>query len=313
MGYTDQVTRANVTALIPEQVTREIIKAVTQTSNFLRFARRLPNMARGQLRMPVQTGLITANFVTGDTGLKQTSSMDWTNKFIDAEELAVIVPIPERVLDDQDYDLWGEIRPEIDAAFGAAIDGAAFHSTNKPASWPVGLVPGALAAGNTASLAAFPDAFDAIMGPGGVLSFVEADGFMVSGHIAAMSLKATLRGLRDANGQPIYMASPQGITQYSLDGSPIEFPINGAINPALMLLLSGQWNQVVYSIRQDMTFKILTEAVIQDAGGNIVYNLPQQDMVALRAVMRLGWQLPNPINRMNQTAATRYPFATLTP
>jgi hypothetical protein len=27
--------------------------------------------------------------------------------------------------------------------------------------------------------------------------------------------------------------------------------------------------------------------------------------------MRLGWQLPNPINRVNQNDATRYPFAVL--
>jgi len=49
-----------------------------------------------------------------------------------------------------------------------------------------------------------------------------------------------------------------------------------------------------------------------DGAGNIIYNLAQQDMVALRAVMRLGFALPNPINRMNPTAATRYPFAVLT-
>jgi len=35
-------------------------------------------------------------------------------------------------------------------------------------------------------------------------------------------------------------------------------------------------------------------------------------MVALRAVMRCGFALPNPINRMNQVAATRCPFAILT-
>jgi hypothetical protein len=44
-----------------------------------------------------------------------------------------------------------------------------------------------------------------------------------------------------------------------------------------------------------------------------VYNLAQQDMVALRAVMRIGWQVPNPINRVEETEANRYPFALLIP
>ncbi|MCU0503881.1 MAG: hypothetical protein MUC51_19345 [Anaerolineae bacterium] len=52
--------------------------------------------------------------------------------------------------------------------------------------------------------------------------------------------------------------------------------------------------------------------MIQDGAGNIIFNLAQQDMVALRAVMRLGFALPNPINRMNQTAATRCAFSVLT-
>jgi HK97 family phage major capsid protein len=313
MAYDSLVTRANAASLIPEETTREIFKAVTEQSAVLRLARRLRNMKRGELQLPVLSSLITANFVTGDTGLKQTSSVAWADKVITAEELAVIVPIPENVLDDSDYDLWGEIRPEVDAAFAAAIDAAILHGTNAPTSWPDDLQAAALAASNTASLAAFTDAYDAIMGPGGTLSMVEADGYSVNGHVAATTLKATLRGLRDANGQPIYMASLQGPTQYALDGSPILFPMNGALDAASVLLFSGDWNQLVYSIRQDMTFKIFTEGVITDGAGNVVYNLMQQDMVALRAVMRLGWQVPNPINRMNQTEASRYPFSTLTP
>jgi hypothetical protein len=67
-------------------------------------------------------------------------------------------------------------------------------------------------------------------------------------------------------------------------------------------------------MRTDITTKLLTEAVIQDpTTKEIVYNLAQQDMVALRVVFRAGWAMPNPINRVNSNALTRYPFAVLKP
>ena len=63
-----------------------------------------------------------------------------------------------------------------------------------------------------------------------------------------------------------------------------------------------------------MTYKILTEATIVDPSSRaVIYSLAQQDMVALRAVMRLGWEIPNPINYMQTTEANRCPFAVYAP
>ena len=44
----------------------------------------------------------------------------------------------------------------------------------------------------------------------------------------------------------------------------------------------------------------------------IVYNLAQQDMVALRIVFRMGWALPNPATRMDEDRVG-CPFAYLEP
>jgi HK97 family phage major capsid protein len=317
MPYDSVIDRTGSAALIPEDVSREIIQGVPEASAVMQLARRLPNMSRKQRRMPVLESLITAYFVSGDTGLKQTAEVAWGNKYINAEELAVIVPIPEAVLDDADYDIWGEIRPRIVEALGVAFDAAVLFGTNAPADWPDDIRTAAAAASHTIDLstqiAAGDDIYDVIMGESGLLALVEADGFMPSGHVAAMTMRAKLRGLRDSNGVPIFNRSMQDDTRYELDGEPIIFPRNGAINPATALMFTGDWNQLVYAMRQDITYKMLDQAVIQDGAGNILYNLAQQDMVALRAVMRLGWQVPNPINRMNSTEATRYPFSVLVP
>jgi HK97 family phage major capsid protein len=307
--------------LIPQEVSSEIIKNVSETGALLRLARRLPNMSSNQKRMPVLNALALAYFVSGDTSLKQTTELDWTNKYIDAEELAVIVPIPEAVLDDAQYPIWDEVRPELEAAFNVAVTQAVLYGTNIPATWTTnlgaaGLVAGANAAGHQISAADYTDLYEAILGEtgagdSGLLGLLEADGFMATAHLAHTTMRRKLRNVRDLDRNPIFLPSMQVRGQYDLDGAPCEFPLDGSLS-ATYWLISGQWNQLVYSIRQDITWKILDQAVIQDVAGNIVYNLAQQDMVALRAVIRLGFALPNPINRMNTNAATRHPFAVLT-
>lgn len=321
MPFNSLISRTDADALIPQEVSNEILKNVAEKNPIMRLARKLPNMSRAQRRMPVMSALATAYFVSGDTSLKQTSEVNWTNKYLDAEELAVIIPIPEAVLDDSEFDIWAEIRPELENAFDVAIFQAVTYGTNIPASWTTnlgaaGLVAGATTASQVISLAAYTDLFEAILGEtaagvSGLLGLLEADGFMATGHVAHTSLRRKLRNVRDSAGQPIFLPSMRVRGQYDLDGAPCEFPMDGSVS-STYLLQSGQWNQLVYSMRSDITYKLLDQAVIQDGAGNIVYNLAQQDMVALRAVMRLGFALPNPINRMNQTAATRFPFAFLT-
>lgn len=322
MPFNSLIDRTDSAPLIGEEVISAFLTEVAGANPLMNMARRLPNMTKAQNRIPVWQTLPTAYFVNGDTGLKQTSEVSWANKYIDAEELAVIVPIPERVLDDSDYDIWAQVKPELLRAFSLAITGAVLYGTNIPATWTTnlgaaGIVAGSTAAAHTISAAAYADLYEAILGEtaagvAGLFMLPEADGFMVTGNVAHVTMKGKLRNVRDSNGQPIFKPSMQTGTQYELDGTPIAFPDDGSIVSASSLLISGDFNQLVYSMRQDVTWKVLDQAVIQDAAGNIVYNLAQQDMVALRGVIRLGFALPNPINRMNPTAATRFPFSVLT-
>ena len=305
------IDRAGAEGLFPEDVARNIIQGTVNESAVLTMGTRLPDMTTKQRRLPVLESLPLAYFVNGDTGYKQTTQVNWGNKFIEAEEIAVIVPIPESVLDDADYDIFQQIQPLVRQAFGAVLDRAVLFGTNKPASWEEGIAVTARNVGNAVTIGTGADLYDDLLGADGVISLVEEDGFLVNGHIGAMGLRGRLRGLRDTNGQPIFTRSMQDDNRYDLDGSPVYFPRNGALEGAGDLLISGDFTNLVYAIRQDLTFKVLSEAVIQDpATGDIVYNLAQQDMVALRCVMRLGWQVPNPLNSVG--GDNRFPFAVLT-
>ncbi|MGB4801565.1 MAG: phage major capsid protein [Anaerolineae bacterium] len=308
------VSRVDAGALIPEDAAREILNGVIEGSAIMRMGFRAPDMARAQRRVPVLSTLPTGYFVNGDTGLKQTTSAAWANKYFNAEEIAVVIPISKAVLDDTDYDLWAQIKPLLVAEFGRVFDAAVLFGTNAPASWPDDLLTGATAAGNTITAGGVgADLYDDLLGVGGVISLAEADGYMVNGHIAALAMRAMLRGLRSTDGTPLFVRSMQGSNTYELDGSPIIFPLNGAMDAAQALMFSGDWSKVVWTLRQDMTYTIATEGVISGDNGAIVLNLFQQDSVALRAVMRVAWQVENPINRIQGTEANRYPVAVLLP
>ena len=317
----NSITRNGAEALIPQQISDEIIQALPTQSVALRLMRQMPRMTSKQTKIPVMTGLATAGFVSGDAGQKPTTNLTWENVYITAEELAVIVHIPEAVLADSTYDIWGEARPRIVEAFGKAIDQAVFFGTNKPSSWPAGLVPGAITANNyithdaTATGSAL---YSEILGEDGVLAKVEEKGLGVSGFVGALPLRAKLRGALDSNGQPIFRASysndVNGRMTYDIEGLPIVFPENGSWDNSSAtgaLLLAGDFDYARYAIRQDITFKVFDQGVITDGEGKVAMSLMENDCVALRAVLRLGWQLPKPVN---MTAGTNYyPFAVLRP
>lgn len=311
MPYNSNIDRTDAQSLIPEDVSRDIVQGMAEGSTVMRLARRLPDMPRDARRMPVLSALPTAYFVDGDTGLKQTTDMAWADKYLNVEEIACIVPIPENVLDDQDYDIWGEVRPRIVEAMGVVFDQAVLFGVNAPASWPTDVRAAAVAAGNSKAISA--DLYADLLSTGGVIALVEADGFFVNGHVAAMGMRARLRGMVSATEKiPLFQNLPGQAMSYTLDGAPIEFPRNSGFVTTSTHMISGDWSQLVYAMRKDISYKILDQAVITDASGNVIWNLPQQDMVALRAVMRVAWQVPNPINRLQPTEANRYPFGILT-
>ena len=305
------IDRTGAESLIPETRAREIIQGTITRSAVLSQGRKLPNLSSKTHKMPVLDMLPIAYFVNGDTGNKKTTKMKWDKKIITAEEIAVIVPIPEAVLDDSEYDIWAEVRPRVEEAFGKVIDEAVLFGVNAPDSWRDDIVTTATSATSVVTLGSSDSLYDKIMGEGGVIAKVEESGFFVTGHMADISMRAKLRGLKDSTGNPIFKSDMQESTRYSLDGSAMTFPNNGSFDKSKALMISGDFSQLVYAIRQDITFKLFTEGVVQNTDGTIAYNLMQQDMVALRAVMRLGWEIPNPINSLKTDKTNRCPFAIL--
>lgn len=308
MSY-NVIDREAAAGLLNPEVANEIIQAVPEQSAALKLLRRLPNMSAGQKELSILTQTPIAGFVNGDLGLKSTSNAEWEKKMITAEEIAVIIPVPEAVLDDANYDIWGQLRPQIAQSFAKVIDAAIFFSVNKPASWPTGLVPTAITKSKTVVSGTGVDIADDV---NSVMALIEAQGLEVNGFAGDVSVKSRLRGLRDLNQGLLFQPSLTAGTPNTLYAQNLEFVKNGAWNPATALLLAGDFTKAVYSIRQDITFKILDQAVISDGEGKVLLNLAQQDAVAMRVVMRLGWQIANPVTALAAYDAG-YPFAVVEP
>ena len=326
--------------LIPQEVANEVINGITEASATLSLFRRLPNMSSRTLRMPVLNSMGAASFIagtvndnlttgadaeapasvaeTGIPGLKSTHQMEWTNVYIHAEPLAIILPIGEDVLEDSQYPIWDEIRPRIVEAFGIAIDNAVIWGQGRPASWPSGIVPTAISRGFTCVESAEADdtagtpEITLVDSTSEAMGLLEKVGYNPNGWIIDPVAKKDLRSLKDTNDRPLFVPSLTQGEPNTLWGLPIEYVRNGTMRSATARFIVGDMNQAVYSIRSDMRFDIFREGVITDSNGVVVANLMQNDMVALRVVMRLGWAVPNPIHAMGTDRSEKYPFAILT-
>lgn len=311
IAYNNLVSRTDTAALVPEEVSRDMLRIATEDSATLRLFRRVP-VGRNQVRFPVLSALPVAYFVNGDTGLKQTTEVNWTNKYLNIEEIAAIVPVPDNVVADVELDIWDEMMPYLVEAFYRCLDGAVFFGTNAPGTWPTNVAAAATAAsnvnteGNAATAGGFFGDFDE------TLALIEADGYDATGVVAARTARAALRAARDSTGQALDAGRVSGDLKM-IDGMPVAYPMRGLwpTGSGAPRLMVGDWSNFVIGVRQDITMKVLTEAVIQDNTGAIIYNLPQQDMSAIRLVFRVGWQVANLMNHDNPTEATRYPVARL--
>ena len=298
-----KIDRTDIDALVETQVADEIFQGVVRESKALSMFKRLPNMTSDKTKLRILDSLPIAYFVdeTSNNGRKNITKLAWDKKFINAAEIAVIVPIKENDLADADVDLWAQIRPRLVEAFGRKIDDAIFNGTGKPTDWRAGLIPSIINVGANVEETAnglYSDINDTMVK-------VEESGYEVNGIIGGVGLKGKFRMMTDTTGQPLQATEIGSVARHFMD--------NGVWDKTTSTLVAGDFSQAVYALRQDITYKVLTEAVIQDpTDGSILYNLAQDDMVALRVVMRLGWEIPNPVNALNETSA-RFPFASLKP
>jgi len=296
--------------LVPTPVSAQIIQELPKRSVLLNRARRV-TMSALTLRQPVLSVLPQAYWVGGDVGLKQTTSQQWDNISLQAEELAVIVPVPNAYIDDAQVPIWDEIRPRLVSAIGLALDQACLFGVGKPASWTSSSIfDAATAAGNVIPYATNTDVGQDVAQLGSKLA---QQGYGIDGFASAAGFVWNLTAYRTTQGVPVYNANVDGTPGGSLYGYPLQEVTNGAFDATKASLIAGQWDNAILGVRQDITFDMSRDGVIADSTGKVIISAYQQDSQLMRVVFRAGYALANPVTELQSDQTKRSPFAVLGP
>lgn len=312
MAFNNISSRTDLAGMIPEEFVRDAMLPDLQTASAaMALFRNIP-VSHAQQRFPILSALPIAYFVNGDTGQKQTTELAWANKYMNIEEIAVIVPIPDAVVEDIGFDIWGTAKPLLVDAISRTLDAAIFFGVNKPSSWPSDLA--------TAAAAVTPTDNVYVRGTnantaGGIaedinqtMALAESGGYDVNGIVVDRPFRARLRSARDSTGQKLL-----DVGNNTVEGINVTYAMPGLWPTASgsVEAFMGDFNRGILGIRRDISFDMSKEAVIQDNTGAIVYNAFQQDLTFLRVTFRVGWVMANPINYAQGTEAARYPIACL--
>lgn len=291
------ITDAGIQALITPEIKNEVIEDIIKESAVLRYFTRLPNMTTSQQEIKILDTLPVTYWVDGNIGFKKTSSVEWESKSIIAQEMATIIPVAINNVRDSAVDIWGTIRRAVVENLHKRIDEAIINGTYKPRMFRASLVDTIINVGaHFPSTTNFYDDMDLAM------SRVESCGYIPNAIMGGVGLRSDLRHVVDTTGQPIYASWLDGLEKIYVD--------NSAWDSKKAKYIVGDFKKCVYSIRQDIEFEIFTQGVISDpTTGAVVYNLMQQDLIAVRCTMRLGWEVPNPVNILEPDSSVRFPLA----
>lgn len=274
--------------IIPIQYSQQIIQEATVASAALSLGHRVP-MGSTINEMPVARSLPVASFVAaGGTGRKPYTNVSAGFDTLRAEEIAAVIGIPNKMVDDNTINLWTFVRPLLAQAIAVGLDNAVFWGTGAPTSWamPTGLN------GIAAAQAAGIDSVDTI---NLAMSRVEAQGLNVTGHAADTEVRGFLRGVRDDNGALLLgVNQTAAYAQQTLYGLPVTY-VPFTQRPAGINYFTGAWEYVHIGVRQDIRFETSTDGVIAGAGNIVEVSAFQDNVTLMKVFARFACVVTRPV------------------
>ncbi|UGS27586.1 phage major capsid protein [Microbacterium resistens] len=305
------ISRADVATLIQEEYSNIFLDAAgdVEGSAAIRAFGTVP-LGTKTTNAPVLTTLPEAQWVsesaTDAAGVKPTSKVIWGNKKFVVEELAVILPIHEDVLEDMSEDGLTLLATQGGRAIGQKLDEAILFGVDKPTTWlDPDLLASATADGNVFQVSTTPGEDDLAGSIFQAAGAVADSGANPTSILSSRGLRFRLANLRASDGTAILSRTLGGDGTFSDDiaGLSAQFVDNGAWDNARATAIVADRGRVKIGQRSDIQVKFLDQATV---GG---INLAERDYVALRFKARYAYALGNTITGTGKAE----PAAAVTP
>lgn len=262
----------NLKGAVPVEIAEEVVKNIVTDSVAFRVCNHT-SMISDKKTMPMLKDTGRAYWV-GEGEKIGTSIHDWEYPELEAKKLAVIVPFTKEKLDDTVISVMEEIKQGIADAFTRAIDSAIFFGTESPFTNNIVSVGANAVINKTNKLDI--DISDA-------MSKVEKTDLSVSAIIAPNTIKGELRKLRDTNNNALVV--PGEVTGQQIYNTNIYIPTSKVWDSKKANLIIGDFTKAIIGTRQDIEYTVLDQATVGDI------NLAEEDMIAIKATMRLGFEI----------------------
>lgn len=264
------------TITLPSEVSGEILQKTQEESAIMRLARQVTLPGRG-LTIPVITGDPTAAWVA-ETAAKPVSNATLNTKLMQAYKIAVIETFSKEFVRDAAA-LYDALVSRLPGALAAVFDSTVIGGTPVPGSNFDTLAGCTQQAIDTDAYAGLVAADTDIAVNGGVLN-----GFAFSAQGRGILLSAV-----DGSKRPLFLASAnEGVVNRVL-GVPTYF--NKALYKAgtpNVVGVAGDWTQAMYGTVEGVEIAFTDTATL--TAGNATINLWQQNMVAVRAEIEVGFR-----------------------
>lgn len=268
----------NRTAFLPAQISKEIIAKTQEQSAIMSLARKI-NLPGTGVAVPVIMGDPDAAWV-GETEKKPVSNSEVVSKLMQPYKLAVIETVSMELTRDADA-LYEELKNRLPLALAKKFDNTVIGGTAAPGS---NFDNFASATAQDISV----NTYDALVA---AEADIAANGGVMNGIALAPQGKSALLAAKDTTGRPIFINNvSEGAVPMVLGAKTVmNKGLYKADSSANVLGVAGDWTQAVYGTVEGIQISVSDQATL-DLGSGQSINLWQQNMVAIRAEIEIGFR-----------------------